>query len=149
MPIETSLTSDDSAVDILQEKKQKKFDWEEFIYKNKTTIILIFVGLILIGFGALLYKNNYFDDSSKIEVLEGPSESQDEVKEIVVEVSGAVEKPGVYRFKQGDRIDDALIACGGLSVEANRQWIERFVNRAAILNDGQKIYIPSTQETLG
>ena len=52
------------------------------------------------------------------------------------------EKPGVYRLSQDDRIDDALIVAGGVSASADREWMEKFLNRAAKLSDGQKIYIP-------
>lgn len=60
---------------------------------------------------------------------------------IVVEVAGAVENPGVFEMKAGSRIFEALAAAGGLAGEADREWVEKNVNRSERLRDGQKIYI--------
>src|SRR6266849_3210412 len=38
---------------------------------------------------------------------------------LLVHVVGAVEHPGLYRMKRGDRVYDAIAAAGGLSVEAD------------------------------
>jgi len=68
------------------------------------------------------------------------------VESIVVEIAGAVEKRGVFKLPQGSRVQDLLILAGGLSPDADRAWVEKHVNLAAKLNDGQKIYIPSKSE---
>ena len=99
------------------------------------------IGLILVGFGVLAYKINIFSSGDKVEVLTSTTEVQDSDKEIVVEIVGAVEKAGVYKMKTGDRIDDLLITAGGISQTADRVWMEKYINRAAKLIDGQKIYI--------
>ena len=67
------------------------------------------IGLILVGFGVLAYKIDLFSSGDKVEVLTSTTEVQDSDKEIVVEISGAVTKAGVYKMKMGDRIDDLLI----------------------------------------
>lgn len=104
-------------------------------------IIFILLGLILIGFGVLAYKTNVFSSGDKVEVLNNSTETLSVVSEIVVEISGSVEKPGVYKMKLGDRIDDLLIISGGLSESADRDWVTKNINRASKLIDGQKIYI--------
>ena len=63
-----------------------------------------------------------------------------------MEIAGAVERPGVYRLSQNSRIDDLLIISGGISVSADRNWMEKYINRAAKLIDGQKVFIPSINE---
>lgn len=60
----------------------------------------------------------------------------------VVDVAGAVEKPGVYRLDSDARISDALIAAGGLAALADRVWVAKFLNQADFVTDGQKLYIP-------
>jgi competence protein ComEA len=60
---------------------------------------------------------------------------------IVVEVSGAVTNPGVFEMKMGDRIFEALAQAGGLAGEADREWVEKNINKSEKLKDGQKIYI--------
>jgi competence protein ComEA len=57
---------------------------------------------------------------------------------VVVHVAGAVKKAGVVRVPRGSRVHDAIAAAGGgtPSADLNR------LNLAAVLEDGQKIYIP-------
>ena len=55
---------------------------------------------------------------------------------------GEVQKPGVYKLPKDSRIEDALITAGGISINADRDWVERTLNRAAKVSDGLKIYIP-------
>src|SRR5690349_17487682 len=38
---------------------------------------------------------------------------------LLVDVSGAVENPGLYRLPRGDRVFDAIAAAGGLSPDAD------------------------------
>ncbi len=100
---------------------------EDFIQKNQKLLIFILLGLILIGFGVLTYKINIFSSGDTVEVLNSTTESQnissDGNQEIIVEISGSVENPGVYKLKLGDRIDDLLVISGGLSLNADRDWV--------------------------
>lgn len=121
-----------------------RFNVEEFLYRNRISVILFIIGLVLIGAGVLIYKSDYLSDTSNIEVLNATDESSVQ-PEIIVEISGAVEKPGVYKMPDGSRVEDLLIAAGGLSANANRDWVERNVNRAAKVTDGQKVFIPDNQ----
>ena len=57
---------------------------------------------------------------------------------IVVDVSGAVRRPGVYRFEDGDRVIDAIRRAGG----ATRKAFAAGINRAALLTDGQQVVVP-------
>lgn len=67
---------------------------------------------------------------------------------IWVEVSGAVEKPGVYSFSKGSRIQDAILSAGGFQKEANTKFIHKDLNLALHLVDQQKIYIPFVEDTI-
>lgn len=62
--------------------------------------------------------------------------------EVVVDVSGAVEKPGVYKLPSNSRIGDALVVAGGLSANADRSWVATTLNLAEKVEDGEKIYVP-------
>ena len=66
--------------------------------------------------------------------------------EIYVDVAGEVENPGVFKLSAGARVNDALSAAGGLSLEADRDWVEQTLNLAAKVNDGDKLFIPSIQD---
>ena len=124
------------------EKLKKKF----LFLINSSTLLYSLLGLILVGFGVLSFKTNIFSTGDKVEVLEttksGPESSQD----LIVEISGSVEKPAVYKLPTNSRVDDLLIVSGGLSINADRDWVNKNVNRAAKLSDGQKIYIYSQSE---
>lgn len=114
--------------------------------KNNLPLYLL-IGLILIGFGVLSYKTNIFSGGDKVEVLNGSTQRQDKSFDVVVEIAGAVEKPGVYKLPENSRVDDLLIISGGLSENADRDWLEKNINKAAKLSDGQKIYIYKVNES--
>ena len=61
---------------------------------------------------------------------------------IIVDVEGAVVKPGIYTLSQGARVQEVLVLASGLSEKADRSWVEKNLNLAAKLSDGAKIYIP-------
>jgi competence protein ComEA len=61
-----------------------------------------------------------------------------QASDLVVDVTGAVERPGVYRLPAGSRVEDAVKRAGGPSVRAELEAI----NRAARLADGQQVVVP-------
>ncbi len=68
---------------------------------------------------------------------------EETIKSICIHVTGCVVNPGVYKLPEGSRVYEAIVLAGGFSEEADRQYI----NQAAVLNDGQKLYIYSVEET--
>lgn len=68
------------------------------------------------------------------------------VSKITVDVAGAVVSPGVYELLEDARVTDALDRAGGISDEADQEWLAKNLNLAAKLSDGDKIYIPTTKE---
>ncbi|HEU4705605.1 MAG TPA: ComEA family DNA-binding protein [Solirubrobacterales bacterium] len=58
--------------------------------------------------------------------------------DLVVDVTGAVRRPGVYRMPAGSRVNDAVIRAGGPSSRAELET----VNLAARLADGQQVVVP-------
>jgi competence protein ComEA len=57
---------------------------------------------------------------------------------IVVHITGAVPRPGVYALPQGARVQDAISAAGGFLAEAEKSGI----NLARVLEDGEQLDIP-------
>ena len=57
---------------------------------------------------------------------------------LLVDVSGAVRRPGVYELPAGSRINDAILKAGGETKKAD----PTLVNRAAPLTDGQQVLVP-------
>jgi competence protein ComEA len=58
--------------------------------------------------------------------------------DLVVDVTGAVRRPGVYRMPAGSRVDDAVTRAGGPTPRAELEA----VNLAARLADGQQVVVP-------
>jgi competence protein ComEA len=62
-------------------------------------------------------------------------------KPVVVYITGAVPRPGVYALPKNARVQDAISAAGGFLAEAEKSQI----NLAALLEDGEKLDIPFTE----
>lgn len=60
---------------------------------------------------------------------------------IVVYITGAVPRPGVYALPKGARIQDVISAAGGFLAEAAKESI----NLAQVLEDGERLDIPYTE----
>lgn len=116
-------------------------DWQKFFWEYRFQILFSLLGFLLLGIGVFFFKSQE-SRSSGIEIL-----NEEEAREVVVEVAGAVISPGVYQLETGARIEDALIAAGGFSEDADRIWTEKMINRAALVTDGQKIYIPNENQS--
>ena len=58
---------------------------------------------------------------------------------ILVDVRGAVVKPGDYMLAKGSRVQDALDAAGGVTSDANLDKL----NLAKILSDGEQVLVPT------
>lgn len=74
----------------------------------------------------------------------GQKEAAGEPVDIYVQVSGAVNHPGVYRLPEGSRIFEAVELAGGTTQEADLAS----VNQAQVLSDGQMIYVYAVGEEL-
>ena len=58
---------------------------------------------------------------------------------LVVDVAGAVRRPGLVRLSRGARVSDAIARAGGLTRGAARDA----VNLAAPVSDGQQVLVPA------
>jgi competence protein ComEA len=68
----------------------------------------------------------------------GEFELSGEAGDVVVDVTGAVRRPGVYRLPAGSRVTDAVERAGGAAPRAQLEA----VNLAARLADGQQVVLP-------
>lgn len=70
-------------------------------------------------------------------------EKNEDENEIVVDVKGAVKKPGIYKLSSKKRVSDAVASAGGFTEEAERKGI----NLAKKLQDEAEVYVPVRGET--
>jgi competence protein ComEA len=61
---------------------------------------------------------------------------------IKIDIEGAVGKPGVYALPLDARVEDAIASAGGLTSNADMEFVSKKLNRAARVVDGGKVYIP-------
>lgn len=108
----------------------------------KFPLILAGIGLMFLLMGIVFAVKTQYA-SQEVVFSEATSSAK---RSIRVDIEGAVINPGVYEFKEDERVSDALVSAGGLSADADREWITKFLNKAARLTDGGKIYIPSVAE---
>ena len=70
------------------------------------------------------------------------SEQDSDVRQVGVDVEGAVASPGLYLVSADARVNDAVGAAGGMTADADRQR----VNLAQKVEDGMQVYVPSREE---
>ncbi|GAH77634.1 unnamed protein product, partial [marine sediment metagenome] len=64
-------------------------------------------------------------------------------------IEGAVKKPGVYEMESGSILEDLVKMCGGFSKKADKIKVAQEINRARLLVDGEKIFIPLKGQVAG
>lgn len=109
--------------------------------------------LIIVGLG-MNFAAQQKNKETKVELIKATNKTATEnvsqmPKEIIVDIEGEVIKPGVYKLNSGDRINEVLAMAGGLNAKADRDWIEKNLNKSELLKDGMKIFIPKIGEVLG
>jgi len=102
----------------------------------------IAVALLLIGARAIRgeggAERSFAAGSSSAGGASGAFTISAEAGDVVVDVTGAVVRPGVYRMPAGSRVDDAVRRAGGTTGRAQLEA----VNLAARLADGQQVVVP-------
>ena len=120
-------------------------DWGSFVKRNLVALGFGAFGLLMLGAGLVQIMTEKTTEPS---IVFEEKKEEEIVSEIVVDVEGAVISPGVYKLNSDQRMVDALAVAGGLSEEADRDWVEKNVNLAGKLSDGLKIYIPRNGEEI-
>lgn len=120
--------------------------------KNQIIIIGIVGAIIISVIGYYIYTITNTNDYEELETInqntnimeKDTEDTQTEEEIIIVHIAGQVKNPGIVKIKDGARIADIIEAGGGLTEQADITN----VNLAYIVEDGQKISIPTKQENI-
>lgn len=105
--------------------------------RPQEAVVLAGAALVLAASGLLLVARR---PAPPIRVIEAPVSTA-----LVIQMDGAVVRPGVYRLPSGARLSDALAAAGGVRGDADLGAI----NRARHLRDGERVTVPSAAAAAG
>lgn len=111
------------------------YDWD----RKTQIVVLVLIGALLFGGG---YKYAKRTAVPEIEVVSEEADEKESSSQVTVHVAGAVEKPGVYVFEAGGRVNDAVNKAVPLP-EADLDMM----NLAAVLEDGKRIEVPAENST--
>ena len=118
------------------------------VLNNKKKVILIIsiiiVLLVLLVYYFLVYKDNNNETIPIDKVIIKEEEDFNNKDDIIVDIKGYVNKPGVYSFKKSNnmRINDLIVKAGGLLKDADTSTI----NLSKKLEDEMIIIIYSKSE---
>lgn len=116
---------------------------------KKTLIIIITIIVTALIIAYMLFTKSNDETITNLEEIEtNENDTQNNQKEtnenkIIIHITGAIKKEGIYELKENSRIADAIESAEGLTENANIQDI----NLAYVLEDGEKIHIPTKEET--
>ncbi|MBQ4068237.1 MAG: helix-hairpin-helix domain-containing protein [Lachnospiraceae bacterium] len=109
----------------------------------KNLIICFIVAMVSILQGCGDRKTTISEDFEKDESVYESETLETTVKELIyVYVCGQVKKPGVYALDSGSRVCDGIELAGGVLKDASLDNL----NLAALLEDGEKLYVYSKAE---
>jgi competence protein ComEA len=108
--------------------------WSDLHYTNAQKRSLALVAVFVVATSSFFILRS----SSPSEAIVPPTLVVDvAVAEIMIDVQGAVNRPGVYTLKVGSRVVDAIKAAGGVTKAGDPSDL----NQARIIADGEQIYV--------
>ena len=128
----------------LMEKFVNGIDLEAFFRDNKEMIIKVAaVALAIVAaFFVFAASSGNSEPVNNDDIVSENTISEPVSSSIYVDIGGEVKNPMLAELPEGSRVDDAIKAAGGLTDKADLTDI----NRAAFVEDGEKIYIPALIE---
>jgi competence protein ComEA len=110
--------------------------WFDLHYSPRQKRALLIIGSLILVLSVFIVARGNSQPDEAMEVI--PITIAE--PEIFVDVTGAVNKPGVYTLTGKSRVIDAIKAAGDSAPGADLSTI----NLARVLNDGEQIYVDST-----
>ncbi|SMB90810.1 competence protein ComEA [Desulfonispora thiosulfatigenes DSM 11270] len=130
---------------------------DERLNKKAILFLIIIITIFVFWSGGKYHEWRTAKDDIQIEneldeeELEEDEINEDDAKDnetkssyIMVHVFGAVHKPGIYELPEGARVEDAL----NLAQPTVEALIDKYLNRAKILEDEEPIFVPSAADII-
>ena len=112
-----------------------------FIIKNKYTLFILAVVLLVLFFYAAYGTDAAKQNISSLYTDNAKTEGNSEA--FFIEVVGQVQKPGVYAIKSPLIVIQAIELAGGLTENADLEYVHRIIPLSAKVKPEQKIFIPA------
>jgi competence protein ComEA len=107
--------------------------WSELHYTTNQKRSLAIIGVLVLATSTFFIVKT----STPSEAIVAPLTVEVALSEIIIDVEGEVENPGVYRLPTGSRVFEAIKAAGGVTANADASDL----NQARLLSDGEQIYL--------
>lgn len=114
-------------------------------YPYEAGLLSVAGGIIIISLVAAILTNKPVE-AQKTSIVSSPNNAQAKETFITIDVSGSVKNPDIYSFTYTPRIKDVIKRAGGLTDQADTDFIGRNFNLARFVTDQEKIYLPSKTE---
>ena len=117
-----------------------------------SALLLILAAAVLVVGSIAVVAMVELQPGRQVQVVSGPNASVGTAGAgshslVVVQVAGAVVRPGVYSLATGSRVGDAIQAAGGYSPDVDPRAAETTLNLAAKLTDAESIVVPRRGQT--
>ena len=128
-------------IELIREQEKRN----RFLQRNQRMLIKVAAVALTVAVAFFVFFSGR--GQREAPALEAPETGTEETAEaagteLYVDIGGEVQNPAVVKLQEGSRVEDAIEAAGGLTEDADLTSI----NRAAFLQDGEKIYIPPIAE---
>jgi len=126
-------------------------------------VVIFLLGISISSFGLFQLINNdvqasqrentlgsdagLLSDSNDLEIVQ-TCEKDPEFARLTVDIGGAVKNPGIFQLDSGSRINDLINIAGGFANSVDKYYINKVLNLSQRLNDGEKFYIPTIEESI-
>ena len=117
--------------------------FQKFLHLFKANLLLSFIGIFILG-GSLSFiiSEKRSDDKCILDLNSNNVVTSDPNTKIFVDLSGAVNKPGLYEMEKDKRVGDLVVLGSGVSENASDLWVSKSLNLSKKLSDASKVYVP-------
>ncbi len=112
------------------------------ILKYRSMIIAIIIILCLLSLNIYTLTLVDFNTEESTCEIEKPSEKEETIKKIKVDLKGEVNAPGIYELNENDRVDELIDKAGGLTKNADTS----IINLSKKLKDEMVVVVYSIAE---